>query len=115
MLNYLGDTNYVPLSAAAVITLRNPAITANPAVVGGSTSTILIPYAYVEEGTAVFNFKPGGNPSDFTNISAAQNPACQSNQDLTAGTICTLSVQFKPGLPGVRKGVIQVGFPTKPR
>jgi hypothetical protein len=113
-LNYLGDTHYVPLSSAAVIPLRNPAITANPATVNGTTSTISISYAYVDEGTAVFNFNPGGgNASDFTNISASQNPACQSNQDQIAGTICTLSVRFRPGLPGIRKGVIEVNFTDK--
>ena len=35
-INYLGDTNYVPTSNSAVIPLRNPAIGADPATVGGA-------------------------------------------------------------------------------
>ncbi|MGC2401858.1 MAG: FG-GAP-like repeat-containing protein [Acidobacteriaceae bacterium] len=110
-LQYLGDTNYIPLSTPAVIPLRNPVIAANPATVNGSTSTIEIPYAYVVNGTATFNSNPaGGNASDFTNISSPELPACQSGSPEIAGTICTLSVAFKPGLPGVRKGVVEVDF-----
>jgi len=110
-LNYLGDTNYIPLSTSATILLRNPAISADPASVGGSGSTIEIPYAFVATGTATFNFTPAGeSPSDFTNISSPELPACQSGVQEIAGTICTLSVEFKPGLPGIRKGVVQVNF-----
>lgn len=110
-LNYLGDTNYIPFNSPAVIPLRNPWIPANPATVGGGSSTIEIPYAYVVDGAATFNFTPaGGGASDFTNISSPELPACQSGLTEIAGTICTLSVAFKPGLPGIRKGVVEVDF-----
>jgi sugar lactone lactonase YvrE len=110
-LQYLGDTNYFPFSGSANIPLRNPAISANPASVGGGHSTIEIPYAYVVDGTANFNFNPaGGGASDFTNISSPELPSCQSGVQEIAGTICTLSVEFKPGLPGIRKGAIEVDF-----
>ena len=110
-LNYLGDTNYFPFSGPGNIPLRNPAISANPATVGGGHSTIAIPYAYVVDGTATFNFTPaGGSASDFTNISSPELPSCQSGVPEIAGTICTLSVAFAPRLPGIRKGVVEVDF-----
>ena len=110
-LNYLGDLNYIPLSTSAIIPLRNPVISANPAAVGGGSSTIEIPYAYVVDGTATFNTNPGGGgASDFTNISSPELPACQSGAPEIAGTVCTLSIAFKPGLPGIRKGVVEVDF-----
>jgi FG-GAP-like repeat/Bacterial Ig-like domain (group 3) len=110
-LNYLGDANYIPLSNTAVIPLRNPAISANPAVAPGGSSTIQIPYAYVVDGAMSFNFTPAGEPaSDFTNIASPALPACQSGVPEIAGTVCTLSVAFKPALPGIRKGVAEVDF-----
>ena len=110
-LNYLGDLNYIPLSTSAMIPLRNPVISANPAAVGGGNSTIEIPYAYVVDGTATFNTNPaGGGASDFSNISSPELPACQSGVQEIAGTVCTLSIAFKPGLPGMRKGVVEVDF-----
>jgi FG-GAP-like repeat/Bacterial Ig-like domain (group 3) len=110
-LQYLGDTNYIPMSTTAVIPLRSPVIPANPATVNGSSSIVQIPYAYVVDGTATFNSNPGGgNASDFTNLASPQLPACQSGLPEIAGTICTLSVAFKAGLPGVRKGVVEVDF-----
>ncbi len=110
-LNYLGDSNYIPLSTSAMIPLRNPVISANPAAVGGGSSTIEIPYAYVVDGTATFNTNPaGGGASDFTNISSPELPACQSGVQEIAGTVCTLSIAYKPGLPGMRKGVVEVDF-----
>ncbi len=72
-LNYLGDTNYIPLSNTAVIPLRNPAISANPAVAPGGSSTIQIPYAYVVDGTMSFNFTPAGRtPRPTLPISVAR-------------------------------------------
>jgi hypothetical protein len=110
-LQYLGDTNYFPFNGSGNIFLRNPAIAANPASVGGGHSTIEIPYAYVVDGTATFNFTPaGGSATDFTNISSPELPSCQSGVQEIAGTICTLSVAFVPRLPGMRKGVVEVDF-----
>ena len=107
-INYLGDTNYVPGSNSAVIPLRNPAIGADPATVGGGTSTIQVPYAFPVAGAMTFNFNPGGGAaSDFSNTGAT---TCVSGAQEPAGTVCILSIAFKPGLPGIRKGAVQINF-----
>jgi FG-GAP-like repeat/Bacterial Ig-like domain (group 3) len=107
-INYLGDTNYVPTSNSAVIPLRNPAIGADPATAGGGSSTIQVPYAFPVAGAMTFNFNPGGGaPSDFSNTGAT---TCVSGAQEAAGTVCIFSIAFKPGLPGIRKGVVQVNF-----
>jgi hypothetical protein len=107
-LNYLGDDNYVPSSSSAVILLRNPAIGADPAIVNSGTSTIQVPYAFPVAGAMTFNFNPGGGGlSDFSNTGAS---TCVSGAQETAGTVCILSIAFKPGLPGIRKGAVQVNF-----
>ena len=55
-----------------------------------------------------FNFKPGGGaPSDFSDTGAT---TCVSGAQEPAGTVCILSIAFKPGLPGIRKGVAQINF-----
>ncbi len=107
-INYLGDTNYVPGSNPAVIPLRNPAIGADPATVNGGTSTIQVPYAFPVAGAMTFNFNPGGGAaSDFSNTGAT---TCVSGAQEPVGTVCILSIAFKPGLPGIRKGAVQVNF-----
>ena len=107
-INYLGDTNYVPTSNSAVIPLRNPAIGADPAAVNGGTSTIQVPYAFPVAGAMTFNFNPeGSGASDFSNTGAT---TCVSGAQESAGTVCIFSIAFKPGLPGIRKGVVQVNF-----
>ena len=107
-LNYLGDDNYVPNNGSAVIPLRNPAIGTDPATVNGGTSTIEVPYAFPVAGAMTFNFNPEGGPaSDFSNTGAT---TCTSGAQEPAGTVCILSIAFKPGLPGIRKGVVQVNF-----
>ncbi len=107
-LNYLGDDNYVPNSSSAVIPLRNPAIGANPATVTTGSSTIQVPYAFPVAGAITFNFNPAnGGITDFSNTGAT---TCASGVQETAGTVCIFSIAFKPGLPGIRKGVVQVNF-----
>jgi hypothetical protein len=107
-LNYLGDDNYIPNSSTAVIPLRNPAIGADPAIVTTGTSTIQVPYAFPVAGAMTFNFNPGGGGlSDFSNTGAS---TCTSGAQETAGTVCILSIAFQPGLPGIRKGAVQINF-----
>jgi hypothetical protein len=107
-LNYLGDSNYVPTNGTSVIPLRNPAIGADPATVGGGTSTIQVPYAFPVAGAITFSFNPAaGGASDFSNTGAS---TCASGVQQTAGTVCIFSIAFKPGLPGIRKGVVQINF-----
>ncbi len=111
-INYLGDTNYVPTSNSVVIPLRNPAIGADPAAVGGGTSTIQVPYAFPVAGAMTFTFNPGGGgTSEFTNTGAT---TCVSGAQEAAGTVCILSIAFKPSLPGIRRGAVQINFtPTQ--
>jgi hypothetical protein len=107
-INYLGDTNYAPTNNSAVVPLRNPAIGADPATVGGGTSTIQVPYAFPVAGAMTFNFNPGGGAaSDFSNTGAT---TCVSGAQEPAGTVCILSIAFKPGLPGIRKGAGLINF-----
>jgi hypothetical protein len=107
-LSYLGDTNYAPNTSPATITLRNPAIGVNtPPTVGQSTTT-LVPYTFVANGAININFNPQGAPStDFTDGGTG---TCQSGTQELAGTVCSLSVAFKPSLPGARKGAIEIDF-----
>jgi hypothetical protein len=91
-----------------VIPLRNPAIGTDPATVKGGTSTIEVPYAFPVAGAMTFNFNPGGGAhSDFSKTGAT---TCTSGAQEPAGTVCVLSIAFKPALPGIRKGVVQVNF-----
>ncbi len=107
-LNYLGDSNYVPNSNTAIIPLRNPAIGANPAAVTGGVSTIVVPYTYVVAGSMTFDFTPNGSAaSDFTKAAAT---TCSSGTAEPAGFVCTFEISFKPALPGVRKGAVEVDF-----
>ena len=106
-LKYLGDSNFLPTSIPAIIALRNPAIGANSAMLGESITT-LVPYTFSAAGAININFNPHGAPStDFTD---AGSGTCQSGVQQLAGAVCSISVAFKPGLPGVRKGVVEVDF-----
>lgn len=108
-INYLGDDNYVPNNSnTATIVLRNPAIEANPASVTVGTSTIEVPYTYVVAGSMTFTFTPnGGVASDFSKLSST---TCSSGTAEPAGFVCTFEIAFKPALPGMRKGVVEVDF-----
>jgi hypothetical protein len=106
-LRYLGDSNYVPARTTATITLRNPAIGVNSALLGDNTITV-VPYTFVADGSIAFSFNPkSGSSGDFTD---AGTGTCKSGVQEAAGTVCSLSVSFSPSLPGVRKGVIEVDF-----
>jgi sugar lactone lactonase YvrE len=107
-LSYLGDTNYAPNTSPATITLRNPAIGVNtPPTVGQSTTT-LVPYTFVAAGAININFNPQSAPS--TDFKDGGTGTCQSGVQELAGTVCSLSVAFKPSLPGARKGAIEIDF-----
>ncbi len=108
-LNYLGDTNYVPTSSSTTIALRNPAIEGNPTSVGGTGTTIDVPYAFPVAGAITFSFTPGGGAaSDFTNNTGSTT--CASGVQEPAGTVCIFSIAFNPGLPGIRRGAVEVDF-----
>jgi hypothetical protein len=116
-LRYLGDPNYIPASVGASINLRNPAIGVNSAAIGDQTIT-LVPYTLVTDGSITYSFNPAdGSIGDFTDGGTG---TCKSGVQQSAGTVCTFSVAFKPALPGIRKGVIEVDFapangaPTEP-
>jgi sugar lactone lactonase YvrE len=106
-LSYLGDANYIPSGSPAVIFLRNPAIGVNSAAVGSSTTT-LVPYTFSAAGAININFNPQGAPNtDFTDTGSG---TCKSGVPQLAGAVCSLSINFKPRLPGARKGVVQLNF-----
>ena len=106
-LNYLGDSSYVPSTSTAMIPLRNPAFTYNPAAVGGNGSTIAIPYTYVQAGAMTFTYNPqNGSIPDY----ATSSTDCASGVQEPAGFICTFNIKFLPVLPGTRRGALQVKF-----
>jgi FG-GAP-like repeat len=106
-LSYLGDSNFLPTSIPATIALRNPAIRANSAMLGENITTE-VPYTFSAAGAININFNPQNAPStDFTDEGSG---TCQSGVQELAGFVCSISVAFKPRLPGVRKGVVEVDF-----
>ena len=112
-LNYLGDSNYTKSSTPATIVLRNPAIPVNASTVGTLGSPTTIHYQFAQAGAINFNYNPQGASS--TEFSDAGTGTCVSGAKEAAGFDCTLIVNFKPTLPGMRRGVIEVDFvPTSP-
>jgi sugar lactone lactonase YvrE len=106
-LSYLGDANFLPTSIPATIALRNPAIGANSAILGDSITT-LVPYTFSVAGAININFNPHNAPS--TDFKDAGSGTCQPGVQELAGAVCSISVAFKPSLPGARKGAVEVDF-----
>jgi len=107
-LSYLGDSNYIPNTAPATIVLRNPAIGVNTPPTVGQSVTTLVPYTFVADGAINFNFNPQGAPNtDFTDGGTG---TCKSGTPQLAGSVCLLSIAFKPRLPGARKGAVEIDF-----
>ena len=114
-LNYSGDTNYVANSNTASISLLNPVFGAQTTTVGGTATTLSVPYTFTQAGTLSYNYSPvNGSITDFSDNGVqcyeCSTPTALANQPLPQGTLCIFSVAFKPGLPGIRKGAIQVDF-----
>ena len=114
-LSYSGDTNYVANQGTANIPLLSPVYPAQTTTVGGTPTTLILPYTFTQAGTLTYNFNPtGGGSTDFLNNSVqcleGSTPVTLANQPLPQGTLCLFNVAFKPGLPGIRKGVVQVDF-----
>jgi len=113
IIQYPGDGFFYKqlTNTPAVITLRNPAITVNPAAVNQTVVTS-IPYRFVQDATLTFSYTPHGGPSsEFTD--GAGTGDCINNHQYNAGDECTFNVAFKPAAPGVRKGAIQVNFASR--
>ncbi|HET6218438.1 MAG TPA: FG-GAP-like repeat-containing protein [Acidobacteriaceae bacterium] len=108
-LNYSGDSIYPATSTPAVLVLRNPAITVNPAV-PGQTVTTSIPYRFVNPGTLTFTDNPHAAASTEFTTNTSGGQTCKNNHTYTAGQECNFVVAFDPLAPGIRKGVIQVNF-----
>jgi hypothetical protein len=109
-LQYSGDNFFYGLTnTPAVITLRNPAITVNPAVPNQTVATN-IPYRFPQNGSIKFNY----TPYSATNVEFSEAPFvtgdCQAGVAYTAGTECNFDVAFTPFAPGIRKGAIEVDF-----
>ncbi len=114
-VNYSGDTNYVANSNTQVIGLLNPVFGAQTTTVGGTATTLNVPYTFTQAGTLSYNYSPvNGSIADFSDNGVqcyeGSTPTALANQPLPQGTLCIFSVAFKPGLPGIRKGAIQVDF-----
>jgi FG-GAP-like repeat/Bacterial Ig-like domain (group 3) len=111
-LNYLGDTHYFPTSSSVNVPLLNPAISAHPTTAPTGFSTIEAAYAFPVAGTMTYTFTPGGIPaSEFTDTGAT---TCSSGTPQPIDTVCTLSIAFRPKLPGIRRGVVQINFTPAP-
>ena len=107
-LSYLGDSNYIPNTSPATIALRNPAIGVNAPPMVGQSVTTLVPYTFVVDGAININFNPQGAPNtDFTDGGTG---TCKSGTQQLAGSVCLLSIAFKPRLPGARKGAVEIDF-----
>ncbi len=52
-----------------------------------------------------FNFNPGGGAQHPTSADTGAS-TCTSGAQEPAGTVCILSIAFKPSLPGIRKGAV---------
>jgi hypothetical protein len=113
-LSYSGDTNYVANHSMTSIQLLNPAFGAQTTTVGGTATTVDVPYTFTQAGSLTYNFNPvNGSAPDFTNNGVqcyeGSTPTALVNP-LPQGTLCIFSVAFKPALPGIRKGAFQVDF-----
>ena len=106
-LSYSGDSHYKASTNTATIVLRNPAIAVNPASVGQTVLTT-IHYQFAQDGTINYTYNPQGAPS--TEFTDAGTGTCKSGSLELASYDCTFVVAFTPGLPGMRKGVVQVNF-----
>ena len=114
-LNYSGDTNYVANSNTASISLLNPVFGAQTTTVGGTATTVSVPYTFTQAGTLSYNYNPiNGSIADYKDNGVqcyeGSTPTALANQPLPQGTLCIFNVSFNPGLPGIRKGAIQVDF-----
>jgi subtilase family serine protease len=106
-LLYAGDGNYLPATRTGTVAIQNPSA-AFGVVPVNTSSEIGVEYTFVEAGTITLNYNPGGAPSnDFT---AGTRGTCQSGASQAAGYHCTIGIRFRPSLPGVRHGVVQVRF-----
>jgi hypothetical protein len=114
-VNYSGDTNYVANSGTASVSLLQPVYGAQTTTVGGTATTVSVPYTFTQAGTLSYNYNPaGGSIKDFKDNGVqcyeGSTPTALANQPLPQGTLCIFNVSFTPGLPGIRKGAIQVDF-----
>jgi hypothetical protein len=114
-VTYSGDTNYVANTGTVNVTLLNPVYGAQTTAVGGTATTVSVPYTFTQAGTLSYNYNPvGGSIKDFKDNGVqcyeGSTPTALANQPLPQGTLCLFNVSFTPGLPGIRKGAIQVDF-----
>jgi hypothetical protein len=109
-IHYSGDTFFVynPTDTPAVIALRNPAITVNQAAVNQTVNTT-IPYRFPQTGSINFTYSPAMASPEFSEAPFVSGD-CQAGVTYTAGTECNFDVAFKPFVPGIRKGAIEVDF-----
>ena len=108
-IQYSGDSFFYGVTnTPATIALRNPAIPVTPAAVGQTVNT-KIPYRFPQTGSINFTYSPAMINPEFSEASFVTGD-CQSGVTYTAGTECNFNVAFKPFVPGIRKGAIEVDF-----
>jgi hypothetical protein len=106
-LLYAGDGNYLPATGAGTVAIQNPSVVFGVVPVN-TNSEVNVEYTFVQAGTISLNYNPSGAASnDFT---AGTRGTCQSGVAEVAGYHCTIGVRFRPSLPGVRHGAVQVTF-----
>ena len=109
-LNYLGHGAKPISSSTATIFLLSPAISANPAGLSQTTTT-LVPYTFAQAGQITsIAYNPNTEFTDAQLGTVSGVPECQSGATHLAGYTCNFTVAFNPLLPGVRKGTIVVNF-----
>ncbi len=108
-IQYSGDGFFYGVTnTPAVVALRNPAITVNPAAVNQTVNT-KIPYRFPQDGKISFTYSPTMTNPEFSEAAFAAGD-CVAGTNYTAGQECNFNVAFKPFVPGVRKGAIEVDF-----
>ena len=109
-IQYSGDFFFYGVTnTPATIALRNPAITVNPAAVNQSVQTV-IPYRFPQDGKINFTYSPAMASPEFSEAQPAVAGDCQVGVNYSAGQECNFNVVFKPFVPGIRKGAIEVDF-----
>ncbi len=108
-LQYSGDSFYRGVTnTPAVITLRNPAIPVTSVAVGQTANTN-IPYRFPQDGKINFTYSPTMTNPEFSEAASAPGD-CVAGTNYNAGDECNFNVAFKPFVPGLRKGAIEVDF-----
>jgi hypothetical protein len=111
-IQYSGDSFFYGVTnTPATVPLRNPAIPVTAAAVGSTVNT-RIPYRFPQDGTINFTYSPTMATPEFSEAAFVAGD-CQSGANYNKGDECFFNVAFKPFIPGIRKGAIEVDFTVR--